>query len=211
MSKQKLIIAATVLFIMVSGIYYSLNLDKSEEAVFVVNENETEIIVEQIDSSTTKDTGQTEERIETKIYVHICGQVRYSGVYCLEEGRRVMDLVDMAGGFTDDAARDYINLAQKLIDGQRIYIPSTEETIENPALYEGFGEDALVGQKNGKVNLNTADKDTLMTLTGIGEAKAEAIIRYREEHGSFQSIEEITQIEGIKNGVFDKIKDEIET
>ena len=143
--------------------------------------------------------------------MHICGQVWHSGVYCLEEGKRLTDLVEMAGGFTDQAAKDYVNLAQKLLDGQRIYIPSLEEAAENPVSVDGLDKVEADGQGTGKVNINTADKDTLMTLTGIGEAKAEAILRYREEHGGFQSIEEITQIEGIKSGVFDKIKDEIET
>lgn len=220
MSKQKLIVAVTVLFIMVSGIYYCICFGESEEAVFVVDgteaENDSEFFSEDKEDSadefiTEIQTIEEPEKLEkTVIYVHICGQVNHSGVYCLEEDGRVIDLVNMAGGFTKDAAKDYVNLAQKLVDGQRVYIPSLEEAAESPVSVEDIDKVGADEQGTGKVNINTADKDTLMTLTGIGEAKAEAILRYREEHGGFQSIEEIKQIEGIKNGVFDKIKNEIE-
>ena len=220
MSKQKLIVAVTVLFIMVSGIYYCICFGESEEAVFVVDgteaENDSEFFSEDKEDSadefiTEIQTIEEPEKLEkTVIYVHICGQVNHSGVYCLEEDGRVIDLVNMAGGFTKDAAKDYVNLAQKLVDGQRVYIPSLEEAAESPVSVEDIDKVGTDEQGTGKVNINTADKDTLMTLTGIGEAKAEAILRYREEHGGFQSIEEIKQIEGIKNGVFDKIKNEIE-
>ena len=220
MSKQKLIVAVTVLFIMVSGIYYCICFGESEEAVFVVDgteaENDSEFFSEDKEDSadefiTEIQTIEEPEKLEkTVIYVHICGQVNHSGVYCLEEDGRVIDLVNMAGGFTKDAAKDYVNLAQKLVDGQRVYIPSLEEAAESPVSVEDIDKVGADEQGTGKVNINTADKDTLMTLTGIGEAKADAILRYREEHGGFQSIEEIKQIEGIKNGVFDKIKNEIE-
>ncbi len=204
MSKQKIIIAVTVLFIMVSGIYYSISFGKSREAVFIADEIKTEDTVESI-------TEDVEEDIELpkEIYVHICGQIHADGVYCLEEESRIMDVVEMAGGFTEKAAKDYVNLAQKLTDGQRIYIPALDEVEEND-LFTDDGGNEQQSQESAKININTADKETLMTLTGIGEAKAEAIIRYREENGGFHSIEEIKQIEGIKDGVFNKIKDEIE-
>lgn len=219
MSKQKLIVAVTVLFIMVSGIYYCVCFGESEEAVFVVNgtevENNSRLANEDKEDCASESITETQnieepEKLEkTMIYVHICGQVNRSGVYCLEEDGRVMELVELAGGFTDRAARDSVNLAQKLSDGQRIYIPDLEE-VKGGLTFLEVESEGHQGLDTGKVNINTANKDTLMTLTGIGEAKAEAIIRYREEHGGFQSIEEIKGIEGIKDGVYNKIKDEIE-
>ena len=224
MSKQKMITAITVLFIMVSGIYYCVSFGESEEAVFVAEEINTKDTKVEEDvtgktgtsfevntdlEETDKDSLEDSKKAEKKIYVHICGQVNQSGVYCLGEDSRIMDVVEMAGGFTEQAAKDYVNLAQKLIDGQQIYIPDIEEVKENkvPVNLSNNGQES---QKTGKVNINTADKDTLMTLTGVGEAKAEAIIKYREKNGGFKAIEEIKEIEGIKDGVFNKIEDEIE-
>ena len=233
MSKQKIITAITVLFIIVSGIYYCVSFGESEEAVFVAEETSTEGTIEFMDDTRMEGTenvaGQekttSEKEVDLKetgssslanseqtgkmIYVHICGQVNQSGVYCLEEGSRIMDVVEMAGGFTEYAAGDYVNLAQKLIDGQQIYIPDIEEVKENKGLMN-LSNSGPGSSENDKVNINTADKDTLMTLTGIGEAKAEAIIKYREKNGGYKSIEEIKEIEGIKDAVFSKIEDEIE-
>ena len=232
MSKQKLITAITVLFIIVSGIYYCMSFSESEEAVFVAEEISTEDAEEFVEDNHVKveeavnqegtaaklDAGLEEgdssssvnlEPAKKKIYVHICGQVNHSGVYCLEEESRIMDVVEMAGGFTEHAAKDYVNLAQKLTDGQQIYIPDIEEAKENKGLMNTLNG-VQESPETRKVNINTADKDTLMTLTGIGEAKAEAIIKYREKSGGFKTVEEIKEIEGIKDGVFNKIEDEIE-
>ena len=233
MSKQKLITAITVVFIIVSGIYYCLSFGESEEAVFVTEETGIEdtgefmednrkeaakeaVAQEEIaDKSAvdskegTANSSMNLEQTRKQIYVHICGQVNHGGVYCLEEGSRIMDVVEMAGGFTEHAAKDYVNLAQKLTDGQQIYIPDIEEAKENKGLMN-LPNGGWESQKTSKVNINTADKDTLMTLTGIGEAKAEAIIKYREKNGGFKTMEEIKEIEGIKDGVFNKIADEIE-
>jgi len=214
MSKQKIIIVLTVLFIIVSGIYYSMSFGKSGEAVFIAAETGTEDTIKEIEDVTDKKENsqsnlEAEFISEKKLYVHICGQINYSGVYCLEEESRIVDVVEMAGGFTENAAKDYVNLAQKLTDGQKIYIPALDELEDSLPIMESTGNEKH-GLESTKVNINTADKEVLMTLTGIGEAKAEAIIRYREENDGFHHIEEIKQIEGIKDGVFNKIKDEIE-
>lgn len=215
MGRQKIIIGITILFVTVSGIFYAVNYGKNEEAVFIAEENEAqtmeglgELSLEYTDTSGEQKTEQRKEEPEKQIYVHICGQVAIPGVYCLLEDSRVTDLIELAGGFTELAARDYVNLAQKLLDGQKIYVPSLEEA-EGEGLEMGLLQQTEAAASS-KVNLNLADKDMLMTLTGIGESKAEAIIQYREKNGGFSSIEEIKQIEGIKDGVFNKIKDEIE-
>ena len=141
---------------------------------------------------------------EEKIYVHVCGQVKSPGVYELPSESRVYQALDAAGGMTEEAASQQVNQAQKLADGQQIYVPSAQEA-ENSSGQPGQSPAA----DDGKVNLNTADKEELMTLSGIGEARAEAILEYREEKGGFQSVEELKEIDGIKDGIFGKIEDQI--
>ena len=149
---------------------------------------------------------QPENHTEKTIYVYVCGQVVTPGVYELPEGSRVYDIFALAGGFTDVAATDYWNQARVLSDGEMIYVPSKEEVINHT--FEG-AESGRTNESN-KVNINTASKEELMSLPGIGETKALAILAYRQENGPFSSIEEIKKVEGIKEAVFSKIKVYIE-
>ena len=110
---------------------------------------------------------------------------------------------------TENAAPELVNQAEVVADGTRVYVPDQEEADEFRNGTEGLGTEVTGGAEKGKININTAGKDELMTLTGIGETKAESILEYREENGKFESIEELMQIEGIKEGVFNKIKDDI--
>lgn len=146
-------------------------------------------------------------------YVHICGQVVNPGVYEMEAGSRIFQAVEAAGGLTDEAAGEFLNMAEIIQDGMKISVPSQEEVEKGEAAavsgYGGLGGAAVPGGQAQKVNLNTAGKEQLMTLKGIGESRAEDIIRYREEHGPFGSIEEIMEISGIKDAAFQKIKDDI--
>ena len=148
-----------------------------------------------------KETARLETETETKgsIFVDVCGAVETPGVYELPAGSRVFEAVRMAGGLLGDAREDAVNQAALLEDGQQIYIPKEGEI---PSVEEGSVSDGLV-------NINTADIEELTTLPGIGEAKAADIIAYREEHGSFSSIEEIKEVNGIKDAVFEKIKEKI--
>lgn len=126
-----------------------------------------------------------------------------------------------AEGFTDEAAGEALNQAEKIEDGSRIYVPTKEEakagTENNGTFVQNADNEKTDATKStdagstadGKVDINTAGKDELMTLSGIGEAKADAIIRYRDEHGKFQKIEDLMEVEGIKDGVFQKVKDQI--
>lgn len=152
---------------------------------------------------------QTESGKDT-VFVYVCGAVNSPGVYQLDSDGRVFEAIGLAGGVTGEAAPEWINQARLVTDGERIYVPSRDEAdaYGNGAAVPGT-EAAGAAEGSGKININTAGKDELMELKGIGEAKAESILRYREEHGSFQSIEELMQIEGIKEGVFNKIKDDI--
>lgn len=153
----------------------------------------------------------TEEETKQICYVHVCGQVRNPGVYEIEAGSRIFQAVDAAGGLTEDAAEEYLNMAETVQDGMKVRVPSKEEAEQGDALaYGGISDgSAFPAGQSQKVNLNTAGKEQLMTLRGIGESRAEDIIRYREEHGKFQSIEEIMEISGIKDAAFQKIKEDI--
>jgi competence protein ComEA len=151
------------------------------------------------------------ETTEEKIVIYVCGAVRNPGVYELEMGSRIYQAVEAAGGFAEEASREAVNQARKLSDEEEIYIPTKEETAQAgmtawTGSLQSSGSEMTSG---GKVNLNTADVDQLMTLSGIGQTRAEAILAYREEHGGFSSIEEIMNVQGIKEGTFAKIKDEI--
>lgn len=162
---------------------------------------------------------QTQEP-EEFIYVHVCGQVVSPGVYQLLKGSRVYEAVAMAGGCTEQGAPDCLNMAQELTDGMKIQVPDQETArrileeqasgtgVINPS---GTGPDSpgTSGEGEALVNINTASREQLTTLPGIGESRAEDIIRYREEYGGFQKIEDIMKVSGIKEAAFQKIKDRI--
>ena len=160
-----------------------------------------------------QDSGHSENsRSGKSIFVYVCGAVNAPGVYELPEGARVFEALELAGGVTGEAAQELVNQARTAEDGERIYMPTREEAERSVSGAGAAGAwDSLNEETagNGKININTAGMDELMTLTGIGEAKAQSIISHREKNGNFQSIEELMEIEGIKEGVFNKIKDDI--
>ncbi len=143
-----------------------------------------------------------EDGKEAEIYVHITGAVKKPGVYTFAARPRLVEVVERAGGFTKDAIKNSVNQAETVEDGTQIIIESTRDKKEKKTT--GNQDDS-----GGRVNINEAGKDELMTLTGIGESKAASIISYREQHGAFRKIEDIMNITGIKDGVFAKIKDQI--
>ncbi len=158
--------------------------------------------------------GQRENVPQRDCVVHICGAVKNPGIYVMTEGNRIFQAVEMAGGFREDADQDYLNQADLLTDGSRVYIPTKEEVEEaggGKLLYAGNGngqtEDAKVS--SSLVNINTAGEDLLCTLSGVGSSRAKSIIAYREQNGAFKKIEDIMNVEGIKDGLFQKIKDSI--
>ena len=133
------------------------------------------------------------------IYVYICGHVRQPDVYSLAAGTRLYEAIEAAGGAADDADLQQLNLADQLTDGQRIYVPAEGETAADPE----YTEDEV---SNGLVNINTATAEQLQTLPGIGQAKANAIVAYRENNGNFSSIEDLRKVPGIKEGVFGQVQ-----
>lgn len=153
-------------------------------------------------SQNTYEEAQTEDATEEseRILVHVCGAVQIPGVITLQSGARVNDAINMAGGMTSDADADYLNLAAVLCDGEKVYVPTIEEVL----LWE------VQQGRNELVNINTADEVQLCTLPGIGESKAKDIVVYRKENGDFQTIEDIMKVPGIKNSLFQEIKDLID-
>lgn len=158
------------------------------------SQNTEQIALESVEE---EQTVEKESEAQDSIFVFVCGAVRNAGVYEMPVGSRVFEAVQMAGGFSEEAAVSHINQAEVLEDETRLYIPTMDEMTEEQS------------KDDGKVNINTAIKEELMTLPGVGEAKAALIIQYRDEHGSFQKIEDIMNISGIKEGLFGKIKDYI--
>lgn len=164
---------------------------------------------------------------ETKtLVVHICGAVSAPGVYELPAGSRIIDAVEAGGGFLPEADEACCNLAEEIVDGCQIYIMTKTESCADGQTEKKAGIQTLPDSdmqttdrnvrsnsapalENGLVNLNTADVAALMTLPGIGESRAKAIISYREQHGAFAQIEDIMKISGIKQAAFSKIKDKI--
>lgn len=158
-------------------------------------------------ADTAEDAGPLTEKKE--LAVHICGAVHNPGVYFLEKGSRIYQAVEAAGGFTEAAGEEYINLAGQLTDGQKIYIPTLQEAEEKNLSKEGEKSGLTDAVEGSKINLNTASPEQLCTLPGIGMGKAENIIAYREAYGAFKTTEEIMKVEGIKEGLFQKIRDMI--
>ncbi len=155
---------------------------------------------------------------ETELAVYVCGAVLRPGVYYFPSGARVQDAVEAAGGFTREADTQWLNLALRLSDSQMLRVYTAKETAlmkeqgsggdREQKAFGQSGQNAGSGS-DGKLDLNTASREQLMTLPGIGESKADAIIRYREENGSFSSAEDIMNISGIKERVYSQIRDRI--
>lgn len=159
-------------------------------------------------------------------YVHIYGAVVNPGVYELQEGSRIFQAVSAAGGFTEEACRDYVNQARQVSDGMKIWIPTEKEALDFPeksgdgietvgtqaadAGSAGAGANPGAGAAGSVlVNINTATVEQLCTLNGIGESRAKTIIAYREAHGAFAKKEDIMKVTGIKESSYAKIKDQI--
>ena len=168
-------------------------------------------------------TGETQPEM---IYVDVCGAVANPGVFQLAAGSRVFQAIEAAGGYLPEAVQNCVNRAGVLTDGQQLYILTQEEMERqglDPAEMSGASDGQMNGsagtgqntgmtaqvQQDNRININIADEAQLTTLTGIGATRAQAIIAYREENGPFAAIEDIMNVQGIKEGTFAKIKDEI--
>lgn len=197
---------------------------RSAEGADRTTEEENNETAEGVDSSLAEQDGV--------IYVHVCGAVAEPGVYELEAGSRVYEAVEQAGGFEESADKNYVNQAQPLEDGVMLVIPTRDETAalkdREKASAEGTSQkgaeertgivggtiqdghaDAQSGSVDGRININTASETQLCEIPGVGAARAAAIAAYRDTHGAFAKPEDIMNVSGIKEGMYEKIKDSI--
>lgn len=170
------------------------------------------------DENKMESLAEDAENMEEIIMVHITGEVKNWGVIELPQGSRIIDAVNKAGGFTDDADVEAVNLAYVLSDGIKVYIPSKNEEKIGEFTTEEYitadsGDNVITGgekmeeKKNDLVNINKATQTELETLPGIGPSTALKIISYRNENGVFLSIEDIKNVSGIGDSKFESIRD----
>lgn len=189
------------------GLFYVVK--RSAEEDHLQEENKLTVVQENIVSSdemlAVQKASESEDKKQVKelIYVHVCGAVKKPGVYGFLPGSRVTDAIKAAGGHKKSADTNGVNQASLLFDGDQIYIPKMGE--EKVPVFSTLKEE----EKSGLIDLNRATKEELMTLPGIGEAKADLILLYREKNGEFMMIEDIMNVNGIKDGSFQKIKNYI--
>ena len=236
--KQKVIVGVIiVVMVLIIGIYgYSIieKEDSWEESALEVEENlQSEVLnqeenniessnnlIEQgnmSEKSSIEEQKNGYENLEGKIVVHITGAVQKKGILVLQEGARIADAIDSAGGSTEAADLDEVNLAYVLQDGQKIYIPSKEDKakLENKAyITSESGNNVIIQtvstEKNGgsgKVNINTATQNELENLPGIGPSIASRIIEYRDQNGKFSKVEDLQNVKGIGDAKFNNIKE----
>lgn len=210
LKKNKLLYIGVCIFIVIICIIICCTIDSNDKnndySYLVTREN----IVEE---NNIEDI--SEKNKEEYIYVHITGEVINPGVIAVKEGDRIKDIVEKAGGFTEEADTVKVNLAYKVSDGQKINIPNINNNNgynSNNYILEGSGEDIVEETKesNKKININTATQSELESLTGIGPSTASKIIEYRKSNGKFKNIEEIKNVSGIGDEKYKKIQNEIE-
>ena len=176
--------------------------------LFYFNQNKTEdysgVSFSNISNETNNKDEKAENRHDEKIFVDVKGAVKHPGVFETTKDKRVRDLIEEAGGLLDDADTSTLNLSQKVKDQMVIYVLKHGEKPKQIS-------DGSTSSTNGDViNINTANKEQLMKISGVGKTKAEAIISYREKNGDFKKKEDITKVQGIGKATFEKIKDKIE-
>lgn len=203
MNSKTLLICVFVLFVFITGtIYFTYN--KQENGLHYNIERSKDLDTEEVLSEDV-----SEEIIEvvlesenTELIVHLFGCIASEGVYTLEQGSRVYEALELAGGYSEGASKGYVNLARYLEDGESIYFPTIEEE-------QSIVEEEIVEVDDGLTNINTATINELIELPGIGDTKARSIIAYRTMNGEFGQIEDIMNVSGIKESLFMTIKDMI--
>ena len=218
-------VVVTVLFFTVAGVWYLSGIRRQQEPVEVVQA--TVVPEEPFTESDGKDNNepQAEEALNESekeeepgsMFVFLCGAVVNPGVFELPEGSRLFEALALAGGFLPEADTEYLNLAREVFDGERIYFPTKEESTRLSVEERITGETAVKDKgtvqdtEERTVDLNTATVAELMTLPGIGQSRAESIVEYRMKVGRFRETEEIMNISGIGEAMFERIKERITT
>ena len=175
--------------------------------LFYFNQNKTEdysgVSFSNISNETNNKDEKAEKRHDEKIFVDVKGAVKHPGVFETTKDKRVKDLIEEAGGLLEDADTSTLNLSQKVKDQMVIYVLKHGEKPKQIS-------DSSSSSNTDVININTANKEQLMKISGVGKTKAEAIIAHREKNGDFKKKEDITKVRGIGKSTFEKIKDKIE-
>lgn len=200
--EKQIKIAVIAIVVITALLLFGGNGKNDEIVVDKTGEMEAEMMEEESDSE-TEDEGL--QPTASNLVVDISGCVKNPGVYEFEDGTRLHDVIQQAGGLTEEADIDAINQAELVTDGQKILIPEKLETMDG-AERTTFTQNAV---SNGKININQADSTTLQEIPGIGPATADKIIQYRDANGRFQSIEDLKNVSGIGEKTFEKMKDKI--
>jgi len=209
--KKEVLITIIFVISMIMGVFIIKTLKGDDKIILAENDNpksseEYNLIQEDME---IREVVEEEQFKVKEIVVDICGAVHNPSVIVLDEGSRVIDAVKMAGGLTDKADIKRINLARKLVDGEKIIIPEIGEDLSDLPV-ETITPSYETGSKEGnKININTATKEELKRLNGIGDVLAEKIIEYREKSGGFKNINDIKNVNGIGEKRFEAIKDDI--
>lgn len=215
-------IISIIIIIFVCIFFYtrkSMENEYTELESYNILQNEIEI--DSLDDST--DNLDLEK--ESKIIVHVTGAVKNAGIVKIDEGSRISDAIEAAGGFADDADISQINLAYQIEDGQKIYIPSindektdgSEKVLEKEYVTDEAGDDVIVeeeslnikSKESKKININTAEQTELEEIPGVGASTAQKIIEYRKTNGKFKNIEDIKNVNGIGDSKFENMKEKI--
>ena len=183
------------LIVIIGGLFY-FNQSKTEDYSGVSFSNPS--------NETNNKDEKSEDKHDEKIFVDVKGAVKHPGVFETTKDKRVKDLIEEAGGLLDDADTSTLNLSQKVKDQMVIYVLKHGE---KPKQISDSGTSSSSGDA---ININTANLEQLMKISGVGKTKAEAIISYREKNGDFKKKEDITKVRGIGKATFEKIKDKIE-
>jgi competence protein ComEA len=206
--KKLLLIMGAFILILSAGLIYSEARNNKAGSLQEASSLQQEVwargVEEAPGSNADENFADEANQLET-VKVYITGQVVNPGVYSVSGDKRLVDAIEQAGGFTPQADLNRINLAAKVVDEGMYYVPAVDEEV----LPDLLSLQSNGREKTGKVNINHADQSQLETLTGIGPAKAQKIIEYRNEHGGFNSIEEIMNVSGIGEKTFESIKDQI--
>lgn len=196
-------IVILIVFVILGTVWTSITMPQEDSST---GNNSDEIVVSQSENS---DSEGINEANASTLFVHIAGSVKNPGLYELPQGSRVSDAVSAAGGMSEDANTSSVNLARQLTDGEQIIVASNEDILAATETGTSNGSPSGQVSSQGKVNINTASAEELMTLDGVGEATADKIIAYRQENGSFSRIEEIKEVSGIGEKKFEAMKDAI--
>lgn len=202
-NKQKIIIIViTTMMLLFIGFYI---INKANNSQYIELETEEDKLIE--------NTVINEENFENKekIIVHVAGAVKKQGIVEIEKGLRIVDIINAAGGISEEADLSKINLAYIVEDGQKIYVPSINDQETTEIIKKDAGENVLEkdNENSNKVNINTASQTELETLNGVGPSTALKIINYRKENGYFEKIEDIKNVPGIGDTKFESLKEEV--